>query len=456
MRLAPSAVAILLGRDEAGELVTLVGTRHPRSRFLGGYVAFPGGAHEAQDGDLARDADAALRRTAARELREETGIEVEPDTFLDAGRRATPPFVPRGFDSRMLVGALDRIPVPRPSEPPELLDLDWTRPADLLRRWRALETRVAPPLLPIIAELARAGARGNATAEEIAARLRIVNEDMEEDGPRIEFVPDVLMIPVRTSTLPPATHTNCYLAGVEEIVVVDPGSADPSETARLLRHVRRRMAEGTKPKAILLTHHHGDHVAGAGALAAELAVPIFAHAETLARIGEDGTERVPLADTATIPLAGGERLVALLTPGHAPGHLAFFEETRGSLFAGDLVSGVSTILIDAAPGSLDLYLESLARLRDLPARTLFPGHGPPMIDPRGAIEALLEHRMQREERIVDAIRSGATALDEIARRAYADTPNADPALARRQAIAHLDRLEAQGRARRAGERWTLP
>jgi glyoxylase-like metal-dependent hydrolase (beta-lactamase superfamily II) len=148
-------------------------------------------------------------------------------------------------------------------------------------------------------------------------------------------------------------------------------------------------------------------------------------------------------------------LVALHTPGHAPGHLAFFEEMRGSLFAGDLVSGVSTILIDAAPGSLDLYLASLARLRELPARTLFPGHGPPLIDPKSAIDALLAHRMQREERIVDAIRSGATALDEIAERAYADTPAADPGLARRQAIAHLDRLEAQGRVRRAGERWTL-
>jgi glyoxylase-like metal-dependent hydrolase (beta-lactamase superfamily II) len=147
--------------------------------------------------------------------------------------------------------------------------------------------------------------------------------------------------------------------------------------------------------------------------------------------------------------------VALHTPGHAPGHLALFEETRGSLFAGDLVSGVSTILIDAAPGSLELYLSSLAKIRALPARTLFPAHGPPMIDPGRAIDSLLDHRREREERIVDAIRTGATELEEIVRRAYSDTPAADPALARRQAMAHLDRLERRGMVRRAGGRWTL-
>jgi 8-oxo-dGTP pyrophosphatase MutT (NUDIX family) len=159
VKLLPSAVAIVISRDAAGELVALVGTRHPRSRFLGGYVAFPGGAHEAVDGDLAADADAALRRTASRELHEETGIEVAPGAFLAAGRRATPPFAPRGFDSRMLLAALEGTPAPRPSEPQELLDLGWTRPADLLGRWRALEIRVAPPVLPIVAELARARPR---------------------------------------------------------------------------------------------------------------------------------------------------------------------------------------------------------------------------------------------------------------------------------------------------------
>jgi hypothetical protein len=77
-----------------------------------------------------------------------------------------------------------------------------------------------------------------------------------------------------------------------------------------------------------------------------------------------------------------------------------------------------------------------------------------MIEPRRAIETLLEHRAGREARILEAVRDGARELGEIVRRAYADTPGADPGLAERQALAHLDRLMARGVVRRTGEGWT--
>lgn len=451
MKLKASAVAVLLARDEAGERVTLVGMRHPKSSFLAGYFAFPGGAHDPGDGDLAAGEERALRRTAARELAEETGIAVAPESFVLAGRRVTPPFTPRGFDSLFFVADVGAPAATAPRPPEELVGLEWVRPADLVRRWRALEIRVAPPVLPIVHELARAAAE---PAEGVAARLARVNEEMEADGPRIEFVPDVLMIPLRTATLLPATHTNGYLVGSRELAVIDPGCTDAGETARLLRHVRRREAEGTRAGAVLLTHHHADHVGAAAALAVELGVPVLAHAATHERLAlPGGVVRRELRDGERVPLEGGERLQAMHTPGHAPGHLAFLEETRGSLFAGDLLSGVSTILVDDAPGSLELYLASIARIRDAGARTLFPGHGPPLIDPARTAEALLEHRRMREERILAAVRGGAARLEDIAAAAYADTPGAEPALARAQARAHLDRLGERGLVDREGGEW---
>ncbi|MFN8177063.1 MAG: MBL fold metallo-hydrolase [bacterium] len=448
-------MAILLAR-EGGEARVLVGRRSARSRFLGGFHAFPGGVYEPADGDLDAEGEATcLRRTAARELREETGIVLDAGSFLPAGRRVTPPFTPLAFDTLMFAAFPPRA-LPTSAESGELDDLAWERPADLVRRWRALEIRVAPPLLPMLHALAALGPE--ATADEIARGLAAANTFRDDEGPRIEFVPDVLMLPQRTRTLPPAATTNCYLVGAKEIVIVDPGSDEEIERTRLSRQLDRRAGEGARPVAIVLTHHHGDHVAGVPSLARARGLPLWAHTETLARCGDavsaaSGTRALVEGDM--IPLAGGERLRVLHTPGHAVGHVALHEETRGSLFAGDLVSGVSTVLIDAAPGALDAYLASLARLRDLPARTLFPAHGPPMIDPPRALQAVIDHRAAREARILDALADGPRDVAAIVRRAYEDSPNADPSLAAQQALVHLARLESSGRVRRAGGSWAL-
>lgn len=455
-----SAVAIPAVRDEQG-LRVLVGRRHPRSSFLGGFFAFPGGAHEKDDGPILADGDdandATLRRTAARELEEETGLRGDAARLLFAGTRVTPPFGPRRFHSRMYLDPRDAAEEPAPADPGELLEMHWVRPADLMERWRSLDVRIAPPLIPMLQEMESAG---DEPFEGIAARLHALNGRMEAEGPHIEFVPDVLTLLVKTPTLPPATHTNCYVVGSKELLILDPGSGDPLERARVASLVRRRRAEGARAVAIVLTHHHGDHVGGAAALAAELELPVWAHEGTWERWGEGGSVRRregsrALADGDVLELAGGEVFDVMHTPGHAAGHLALLERRHGSLFSGDLVSGVSTILVDSAPGSMDAYLASLARIRDAGARTLFPGHGFPFIAPAKGVQRVIDHRLDREERIAAALADGPLDLAALVRRAYSDTPEANPALAAAQAECHLERLERAGRVRRAGGRWEV-
>jgi len=447
-----SAVAIPLTRGPDGELLALVGRRNPKSRFLGGYFAFPGGVIEPEDGDPQReDESEVLRRTASRELEEETGLRVPAEDLLPAGWRVTPPFSPRRFDTKMYVAPVATPVEPSPAEPGELIDLQWARPADLVERWSRLEIRIAPPLLPMLRPLAE---DAGGTPEELAVSLQEVNVERPEEGPRIEFVPDVHMVPLLTATLPPATHTNCYLVGARDLLIIDPGSASPDECARLAHQIDRRIEAGATPWGILVTHHHGDHTGGVSFLAGRYGVPVLAHPETWA-CGAGVPSGREIGDGEVLALSGGERLRVMHTPGHAAGHVALLEEGLGSLFAGDLVSGVSTVLFDGAPGSLDLYLESLARLRDSGARTLFPGHGPPLIAPARAIGRLLDHRADREGRILRAIGSGAGDLVAIVGEAYADTPAADPQLAARQTEAHLDRLERAERIVRAGHGWRL-
>src|SRR3954447_13066242 len=103
-----------------------------------------------------------------------------------------------------------------------------------------------------------------------------VNDPLVLDG-----APWIRIVPLRTPTLPPATHTNCYIIGdAAGAIVIDPASPYPEEQARL-----EAILEGTTVTEIVLTHHHVDHVSGATPLATRLGgVAVVAHAETAARL----------------------------------------------------------------------------------------------------------------------------------------------------------------------------
>src|SRR5207253_1924598 len=143
---------------------------------------------------------------------------------------------------------------------------------------------------------------------------------------------------------------------------------------------------------IWLTHHHGDHIGGLAACVDRFQVPVLAHPLTAERVG------VP-----AVPLHDGELLFgrwrALHPPGHARGHLCFFDERTRALITGDMYSSVSTIVIDPPEGDLSDYVAQLRRLIALAPRTLFPAHGMPVPDAVGKLEGYLAHRAQREAKV---------------------------------------------------------
>jgi glyoxylase-like metal-dependent hydrolase (beta-lactamase superfamily II) len=208
------------------------------------------------------------------------------------------------------------------------------------------------------------------------------------------------------------------------------------------------------PQAVLLTHHHGDHVRGAARIASALGVPVRAHAETLKRLDLAGVRADALDDGDVLDLEGQTARV-LHTPGHAPGHVALHLREREALLAGDLISGLSTILIDPRDGRMGPYLQSLRRVAALGCRTVLPAHGPPL--PGDSIPKLVEHRLEREVRIRDLLASGPVDLDTLAVAAYRDVPGMPVALKRLQCLSHLLHLEERGEARRneLGESWEI-
>jgi glyoxylase-like metal-dependent hydrolase (beta-lactamase superfamily II) len=282
---------------------------------------------------------------------------------------------------------------------------------------------------------------GESSIEALYEQVRAILPATGTDARPPELVPvapGIRVLALRTPTLPPAAHTNVYLVGPEAgpVAVVDPGSPYPDQQAIL------DAVLGAIPVArVLLTHHHGDHVGGAAALAARWSVPIAAHARTAARLADRVRVDELLADGDEVHGA-----VCMHTPGHADGHLVF--EIGDACIAGDMVAGVGTILIDPDEGDMAQYLASLERMRARAASaTLLPAHGPAIRDGHAKLTEYLAHRRMREQRVIDALAGAPRPLAALVADVYADTPRVLWGLAERSLLAHLAKLEQEGLAR---------
>ena len=272
----------------------------------------------------------------------------------------------------------------------------------------------------------------------------------------LDGAPWIRVIPLRTPTLPPATRTNCYIVGDRgRALVFDPATPYADEQARLDAWLA---AEGIALSAIVLTHHHVDHVGDAARLAGKHGVPVWAHRETASRVAGRVHVSRTLDDGEELDVGAG-RLRAVFTPGHAPGHLCFVDAAARAIVAGDMVASVGTIIIEPDDaGDMRLYLESLRRLRrevDAGAACLLPAHGPPIVDGGARLDFYVAHRLEREGRVAAALGEAPATIEALVPPAYPDVAPALYPLAARSLLAHLQKLEYDGRAHRhADGRWS--
>ena len=228
-----------------------------------------------------------------------------------------------------------------------------------------------------------------------------------------EVTPDASVLLAANPSPMTLDGTNTWLlraAGSESCLVVDPGPDDPG-------HLRAVAAHGPVA-AILLTHGHPDHAAGAAALRELTGAPVRA-LDPARRLGGEG-----LGEGDVVAAAGVE-LRVLATPGHTSDSLCFL--LGDAVLTGDTVLGRGTTVVAHPDGRLGDYLDSLRRLRDLGARAVLPGHGPELPDLGAVAAAYLAHREQRLEQVraaLDTLGPDATAPD-VVRLVYADV---DPVL----------------------------
>jgi glyoxylase-like metal-dependent hydrolase (beta-lactamase superfamily II) len=148
--------------------------------------------------------------------------------------------------------------------------------------------------------------------------------------------------------------------------------------------------------------------------------------------------------------AGALEITTVHTPGHTGDHLAFWSASDRALFTGDAVLGRGTSFIDPPEGDLVKYLRSLERMRDLHPQTIYPGHGPVVLDAKAKLAEYLSHRAERQEQVLAAMAGGPSTISAMVERIYAEYPTDVHALAARSVLAHLLKLESEGRAQRKG------
>jgi glyoxylase-like metal-dependent hydrolase (beta-lactamase superfamily II) len=208
--------------------------------------------------------------------------------------------------------------------------------------------------------------------------------------------------------------TNTYLYGADPCTAIDPGPDDAGHREAILAAARERGGVGL----VLLTHGHGDHADGAGALGVEVVRP------------KDGEEH------------GGLR--ALATPGHAADHVCLLTADR-VCFSGDLVLGEGSTFVPPDGGSLAAYMDSLRLLQAEPLELICPGHGPWIEDPPAKLAEYVEHREMRERRLLAALERGERSKGALLAEAWSDVPEELRPAAAMVMDAHLQKLAAEGR-----------
>ncbi len=381
---------------------------------------------------------------------------LDAEDFLYTGFWTTPPFSPLRYKTRFFLVSCP--PKQKPYQAiTEMQNVEFIAPSEALKRWKSSEVLISPPVLITLQTLA---AKDESKPKTENQKLKILSQTLLKKSKQsrgqinfIELNSRLVCFPLKTKTLPPATHTNCFIVGKREFIVIDAASKNKLEQRKLHKFIDSYIEKGHVCKEIVISHLHADHFGGETVLQKyllekyDLKVPISTHKLTAEALRGKVEIQKFVEDDELFKLKddSGEifHLQALHTPGHARGHLCFYDESFGFLLSSDNVIGAGSVLIAPPEGNMRDYLNSLERMKNLSDLNFLCGsHGAAMINARGKIESYIAHRLEREQKIVAAIEGGAKTPKEIVAEVYADVSPELWKLAEKSVAAHLEKIFA--------------
>lgn len=422
------------------------------------------------------------REITMAEICRQHGIHLAADRLLYLDHWLTPPGVPKRYDTRFFVTEAPALQVATQDDH-ETDDQQWLTPAEGLQRRK--ELKLAPPTYKILELLdklgsvdavlahARALKSVRCTMPRLATGAKGLRPVMPEEPPYAEIgrcdpegrgthsydlapavavrlSPRLIRITADNGSIMTGPGTNCYLIGGgerNEWAAIDPG---PPSSA----HVQAIVEAAPGPiRWIFVTHTHKDHSPAAQELkrltGAQLLGMAALHPEWQ---DTDFQPEVPLRGGEVFHLPGDSTLRAVHTPGHAGNHLCYLLDEERMLFTGDHVMQGSTVVINPPDGDMGAYLRSLRELLALDIDWLAPGHGFLIPEPRRAMQAIIDHRLKREAKVLAALPAqGKHSTDALLARVYDDVPPQLHTMARRSLMAHLLKLRDDGVLVEAGD-----
>ena len=378
------------------------------------------------------------------------GLWIDSEDFLHTGFWTTPEFSPIRFKTSFFIAVC-----PPKQEPyqamDELQEIEFIKAEKAVEKWEQSKVLIAPPVLISLKELAEN--KGiKSTADELLKKSRNSNGNIDY----IELNSRLICLPLRTKTLPTATHTNCFIVGKEEFVIIDAATPFENEQTKLFALIDEFIEKGHSCKEIIISHLHPDHFGGETALKKHLQnkynldVPISAHKITAKSIKDKVEIEKYVNDNQSYKLKDNNgkkfEIEVLHTPGHARGHLCFYDEDLGFLLSSDNIVSLGTVVIAPPEGNMSDYLDSLKRMKNLPNLNFLCGsHGTAVYDAKGKTEDYIKHRLERESQVLQIVRQDIANPSEIVKRIYKGLDSKLIPLAEKSVEAHLEKLETEGR-----------
>jgi len=396
----------------------------------------------------------------------------------------TPPGAPKRFDTRFFICHAPADQVAQ-ADLGEAVELMWLTPPQALERERGLT------LLPVTRRTLQDLGRHRSAAEAMAwaqnlgsvplimprraasaKGLRVVLPDelpyaevgkLDPEGQgtahadivagrAVRLSPRIVRVTAPNPGAMTGPGTNTYLVGEgDHWTVIDPGPADAQHVQAILAAAPGRIVQ------ILVTHTHKDHSPGAVPLAAATGAPVLGRRTAHPMWQDDSFAPArELQGGERLELGPGATLEVIHTPGHASNHLCYLLLEEDLLFTGDHVMQGSTVVINPPDGNMSAYLASLQSLQTRGLQWLAPGHGFLVAQPNAVLQGLVAHRLRRESKVLQALQAlHEGTVDDLLPRVYDDVPAALHAMARRSLLAHLIKLQKDGRAAASdGDRWS--